>query len=85
MVTPLLNMTIYGVIWYQGESNQGDAFSATDSHGLPMPRYGCSFPAMIADWRTKWTEGSLGETHPTFPFGFVQLVGPPAAGSTTHT
>ena len=38
-----------------------------------MARYGCTFPAMIADWRSKWAEGSLGETDATFPFGFVDL------------
>ena len=40
MVKPLLNMTITGAIWYQGESNQGDPYSAgPDQHsGLPMMR-----------------------------------------------
>lgn len=75
MIKPLLNMTITGAIWYQGESNQGDPYSAgPDQHsGLPMMRYGCHFPAMIADWRTKWHAGSMGETTADFPFGFVNL------------
>ena len=38
-----------------------------------MPSYGCRFPAMIADWRAKWVEGSLGTTAHDFPFGFVNL------------
>jgi len=38
-----------------------------------MPSYGCRFPAMIADWRSKWQVGSLGETAADFPFGFVNL------------
>ena len=31
------------------------------------------FPAMIADWRSKWYEATEGRTDATFPFGFVQL------------
>ena len=41
--------------------------------GLPMMSYGCRFPAMIADWRKKWNEGSMGQTATDFPFGFVNL------------
>lgn len=73
MIKPLLNMTITGAVWYQGESNQGDPRDSVDSNGLPMVSYGCRFPAMIADWRTKWAVGSLGTTADDFPFGFVQL------------
>ncbi|KAL3884163.1 hypothetical protein ACJMK2_030383 [Sinanodonta woodiana] len=64
MVSPFLPMTIYGVIWYQGESNSPHA-----------DRYVCQFPAMIADWRHKFHQASMGETNETFPFGFVQLAG----------
>ncbi|NXJ41698.1 SIAE acetylesterase, partial [Ciconia maguari] len=38
MIHPLLNMTLRGVAWYQGEAN---AFLHTD-------RYNCTFPALIA-------------------------------------
>ncbi|XP_067674175.1 sialate O-acetylesterase-like [Haliotis asinina] len=65
MVYPLLNMTIYGTIWYQGESN------ADPQHGLD--RYNCTFPAMIDDWRLKFSESSGGQTSSMFPFGFVQI------------
>ena len=34
--------------------------------------YNCTFPAMIADWRTKFNQGSDGQTDAQFPFGFVQ-------------
>ena len=55
MIAPLLNYTIKGVIWYQGESNAG------------RPReYQKLFPALIADWRQKWSQGN-------FPFLYVQL------------
>ncbi|XP_042337408.1 sialate O-acetylesterase-like, partial [Plectropomus leopardus] len=64
MIRPLLNMTIKGAIWYQGEAN---AFSR-------QPRkYSCSFPALIDDWRRAFHEGSGGQTADDFPFGFVQL------------
>ncbi|XP_048239870.1 sialate O-acetylesterase-like isoform X2 [Haliotis rufescens] len=63
MVFPLLNMTIYGAIWYQGESNE-----VTNVH-----KYNCTFPAMIDDWRQKFHNASDGETDSVFPFGFVQL------------
>lgn len=73
MVKPILNMTITGAIWYQGESNQGDPYTGKDRNGLSIPSYGCRFPAMIADWRAKWAAGSAGTTSDDFPFGFVNL------------
>lgn len=62
MIHPFLNMTIYGAIWYQGESNANAPFT-----------YNCTFPAMIDDWRSKWFYGTDKLTDPEFPFGFVQL------------
>ena len=63
MIKPILNMTIFGAIWYQGESNQGDAHTFRDPSGsFPMMSYGCRFPAMIADWRTKWHAGTMTST-----------------------
>ena len=48
MIAPLLNYTIKGVIWYQGESNTG------------RPReYQKLFPALITDWRQKWNQGDF--------------------------
>ncbi|XP_068569165.1 sialate O-acetylesterase-like [Cebidichthys violaceus] len=63
MIHPLLNMTIKGAIWYQGEAN-------ADYH---QEQYSCSFPAMIDDWRMAFHQGSGGQTALDFPFGFVQL------------
>ncbi|XP_044293531.1 sialate O-acetylesterase isoform X2 [Varanus komodoensis] len=63
MIHPLLNMTIKGVIWYQGEAN---TLMNTDL-------YNCTFPALIDDWRKAFHEGSDGQTKEDFPFGFVQL------------
>ncbi|NWY43609.1 SIAE acetylesterase, partial [Sylvia atricapilla] len=63
MIHPLLNMTLRGVAWYQGEAN---TFLNTD-------QYNCTFPALIADWRWAFHTGSAGQTEPLLPFGFVQL------------
>ena len=65
MIRPLLNMTIKGVIWYQGEANTDDTISQLDQNGLPLMNYACSFPAMVADWRAKWHEGQ--HTHNRTP------------------
>jgi len=62
MINPYLATTIKGAIWYQGESNAGNP-----------SLYACSFPTMIADWRTKFNAESMGQTSSSFPFGFVQL------------
>jgi len=43
MIAPLLNYSIKGFTWYQGESNTGRA-----------AEYAKLQPAMIADWRMKW-------------------------------
>ncbi|XP_062275577.1 sialate O-acetylesterase [Scomber scombrus] len=63
MIHPLLNMTLKGAIWYQGEAN-------VEYH---QDKYNCSFPAMIDDWRMAFHLGSGGQTAIDFPFGFVQL------------
>ena len=55
MVAPAINYTIKGFIWYQGEANTSKA-----------AEYNQLLPALIADWRTKWNEGTL-------PFLYVQL------------
>jgi sialate O-acetylesterase len=55
MVNPLIPFAMKGAIWYQGESN------ASKSR-----QYRTLFPAMIANWRSKWKQGN-------FPFFFVQI------------
>lgn len=48
MIAPLVPYAMRGVIWYQGESNAGNA-----------PLYQKLFPALIKDWRTAWGLGDF--------------------------
>jgi sialate O-acetylesterase len=48
MIAPLINYSIKGVIWYQGESNA----SKPDE-------YAKFFAALIKDWRQKWNQGNF--------------------------
>ena len=48
MIAPLLNYSIKGVIWYQGESNTSRA-----------KEYEKTFPALITNWRQKWNQGDF--------------------------
>lgn len=48
MLNPILNYTIEGAIWYQGESNAGRAY-----------QYRTAFPLMIQDWREHWKLGDF--------------------------
>ncbi len=43
MISPLLPMTVKGILWYQGESNRYEP-----------ELYSKLFPAMIIDWRIRW-------------------------------
>lgn len=43
MIHPLVNYTIKGVLWYQGESNR-----------YAPEKYLQLFPAMVKDWRQRW-------------------------------
>jgi len=48
MIFPLLNLSIQGAIWYQGEANASRAFE-----------YASLFPDMILDWREHWDQGEF--------------------------
>ncbi len=63
MINGLIPYAIKGGIWYQGESNSGNAYE-----------YRVRFPAMINDWRARWNQGdtSTGSGR-DFPFFWVQL------------
>ena len=48
MIAPLLNYTIKGALWYQGESNTG-----------APEKYHDLLPALIHNWRQKWQIGEF--------------------------
>jgi len=48
MLNPLLNLSIRGALWYQGESNAGRAY-----------QYRKEFPLMIQDWRAHFKQGDF--------------------------
>ena len=48
MISPLVNLSIRGMIWYQGESNTGHA-----------ALYNKLLPALIKDWRNQWQQGDV--------------------------
>lgn len=48
MVAPLINYTIKGMLWYQGESNSRNA-----------AEYEKLLPALIKDWRHLWQQGDV--------------------------
>lgn len=55
MINPLIHYTIKGALWYQGESNVNEP-----------EKYNTLFPAMVKDWRTRWSIGDI-------PFYYVQI------------
>lgn len=55
MINPLIPYTIKGVLWYQGESNRNEP-----------EKYKELFPAMVQDWRSRWSIGD-------FPIYFTQI------------
>jgi sialate O-acetylesterase len=48
MVAPVINYTVKGLVWYQGESNSTRA-----------SEYGQLLKALITDWRNNWQQGDL--------------------------
>lgn len=65
---PLLNTTIKGWLWLQGENNAGtDAGSSLHNTG-----YGCLLPTMVSQWRKMWSI-EPGTTDPLAPFGIITI------------
>jgi sialate O-acetylesterase len=48
MIHPILNFSVTGAIWYQGESNAGKPYQYRDL-----------FPLMIESWRNKWSQENM--------------------------
>ncbi len=48
MIAPVINYTLKGILWYQGESNSGNA-----------KEYAKLLPALIKDWRGQWKQGDI--------------------------
>lgn len=48
MIAPLINYPVKGILWYQGESNVGNA-----------SQYEKLLPALIRDWRNKWQQPTV--------------------------
>eukprot|EP01084_Bolivina_argentea_P254238 427386_1 len=61
-IYPILQTTIRGAIWYQGER---------DSKEECANLYSCAMPALINSWRKYWS--LMSDTNETFPFGLVQI------------
>ena len=70
MIHPLLQMTIKGVIWYQGENNAG---YPGEYRGRNRDHYGCMFTRFIETWRKESFMKTGKGNNEEFPFGFVQL------------
>ncbi len=68
MISPLTNMTLDTVLWYQAEANINTA-----GHTLSAANYSHNVPIMVASWREAFSSRS--KTAPDVPFGFVQLAG----------
>ncbi|PVD29018.1 hypothetical protein C0Q70_11615 [Pomacea canaliculata] len=64
MLNPILGTTFLGALWYQGESNANH-----------VSKYSCQIKAMVARWRSLFSQHSMNETEADFPFGYVQLAG----------
>ncbi len=68
LIAPLVNTTIKGWLWYQGENSLPyDAGNWQDGTG-----YGCMLPKLIESWRRVWS-AEPGTTDPIAPFGIVSL------------
>jgi sialate O-acetylesterase len=67
IIAPLTHFNIGGVLWNQGETNQGNSVpSPPGPHGwLPSSEYKTLLPALIKDWRKQWNSN--------FPFFTIQM------------
>jgi hypothetical protein len=69
MIAPLVNMSVRGFIWYQGENSIGrfPEGSTTNHSG-----YSCEAANLVDNWRSAFSRAPNG-TDPEAPFGLVTL------------
>ena len=68
LIAPLVNTTIAGWLWYQGENSLCyDSGNSHDSTG-----YACMMRVLVSSWRKVWSV-TPGTTDPFAPFGIVSL------------
>ena len=79
-VTPFVNMSIQGFLWYQGENNCNMDVIGNYKDGTG---YGCELPAMVADWRAAFS-ATPGTTDPLAPFGVATLAAGGSEGNGGH-
>lgn len=60
MVSPIINYTVKGILWYQGEANTRRA-----------AEYSKLLPALIQDWRNQWNQPALPFLYAQLP-GFME-------------
>jgi len=60
MVSPIINYTVKGILWYQGEANTRRA-----------AEYSKLLPALIRDWRSQWNQPPLPFLYAQLP-GFME-------------
>eukprot|EP00051_Salpingoeca_urceolata_P012456 m.154374 g.154374 ORF g.154374 m.154374 type:complete len:759 (-) comp17497_c1_seq1:23-2299(-) len=68
MVVPFVDMTIKGIVWYQGENNMG----AIKGNSIDNIGYGCEQRELVRGWRRIWSS-TPGTTAPDAAFGVVTL------------
>jgi sialate O-acetylesterase len=61
MIAPLINYSIKGILWYQGEANTG-----------APELYARLQPGLIADWRNQWQQGDIPFLYVQLP-GFMDV------------
>ena len=73
-VAPYVNMTIKGVLWYQGENNiyEADSYHGNTGSWVNSTGYACMQQLLINQWRELWSK-TEGTTNSEFPFGLVLL------------
>ena len=54
MILPLTNITIKGILWYQGEQNGPNPGSWMNNQG-----YACLLPRLINNWRREWLTNNI--------------------------